>query len=398
MKRLRQLHSNVVWPPLWLVLMFCAAYGTLEAGMWLIRRAIPAGAESITEVPELRNIRMLILGVAAFCYAVFRLIRFHPACNQAYAAWLKLSPWTVAKPLPLGPVHLVWQDGVVIGALAAIARWHAQGNPALPLLVFASVYLVSFTLLLAYTRTWMHCLVLGFLWPASMLPVVNGRLMIALVGGIILVIWHGHRKSLRAFPWQFLVNAEPRPPAKSFWETEIRITGLTDRRSSVAGWPYTPLSPKPELMSILPSTGLALSLVFGWWLYCILVRTQAEASSIFILPCTIFGAVVRLAIYRVGVAAPFSVFGRIASGQLLTPRFDQVFVTPIVAVLLAIVGAMIIRRFGLSSAGAISGLAAAVTFVLLSGGPTLHRWTLTGQHRYRPPSRLGTKNQLLRPV
>ena len=117
----------------------------------------------------------------------------------------------------------MWQDTAVIGVLAAIARWHAHGDPALPLIVFGSTYLLGFTLLLAHTRVWTHCLALGFLWPGLMLPVVKGRLMIALVGAIILVNWRGYRKSLRAFPWQFLMRAEPRLPAKSFWETEIRI-------------------------------------------------------------------------------------------------------------------------------------------------------------------------------
>lgn len=399
MKVLRQLHSNLVWPPAWLIVIFCAAYGTLEAGFWLIQRALPAGAETFAELPEARKIRMAILGLAAFCYAVFRLIRFHPACNHAYAAWLKLSPWTAAKPLPCGPVHLVWQDAIVIGALTATAKWHARGDPVLPLLIFVSVYLVCFTVLLAYTRRWTHCLALGFLWPALILPVAKGPVLIVLAGAIIVVIWRGHRRSLHAFPWPFVLNAEPRPLAKSFLETEIRIVGLTYRRSSIAGWPYTPLSPKPDLPSIQPSTSLALSLLLGWWLYCILVPAQAGTpSGFFILPCAIAAAIVRLALYCVGIAPPFSIFGRIASGQILIPRFDQVFVTPLAVVLLAIAGTIIIRRFGLTSPVAISCLAAAVAFVLLSGGPTLRRWTLSGQHRYRSPSRLGTKNQLLRPI
>jgi hypothetical protein len=398
MKSLRQWHSNLVWPPLWLIVSFFVVYGTLEAALWLIQRAILL-PESFTELPETRSMRLAIVGGAAFCYAVFRLIRFHPACNQAYAGWLKLSPWTAEKPLPCGPVHLVWQDAVVIGALAAMAKWHARGDPGLPVLIFGSTYLVGFTLLLAYTRTWRHCLVLGFLWPALMLPAAKGLVLIVLAGAIIVVVWRGHRRSLRAFPWQFLLNTEPRPPAKSFWEMEIHVGGLTDRRSSGAGWPNTPLSPKPELLSIRSSTSLALSLLFGWWVYCIVVRTGAEAPSGFlILPFAIFAAILRLALYCVGIAPPFSVFGRIASGQILIPRFDQVFVTPIAVVLLAIAGTIILRRLGLASPAAFSCVAAAVGFVLLNGGPTLSKWILTGQHRYRPPSRLGTKNQVLKPV
>src|SRR4029434_5072207 len=119
-------------------------------------------------------------------------------------------PWTAANPLPLGPVHLVWQDAAVLGVLAAVAKWHAQANPALPVIAFGSVYLAGFTLLLAYTRRWTHCALLGFLWPAFMLPIVKGPIAILGVLAIIAVIWHGHWKSLRAFPWEFLQSSDLR--------------------------------------------------------------------------------------------------------------------------------------------------------------------------------------------
>ena len=130
MKRRFPFHSNTVWPSGWMIFFFAAIYGILESGLWLLGIATP-GSLDVSDVPDVKNIRTTILVIATIAYAFHRLWRFHPACNQAYAAWLKSTPWTANKPLPLGPVHWVWQDAVVLGTLTAIAIWHAGVRPAL---------------------------------------------------------------------------------------------------------------------------------------------------------------------------------------------------------------------------------------------------------------------------
>src|SRR5262249_55837152 len=155
------------------------------------------------DIPEFVGLRAVEFGAAALVYAVFRLLRFHPACNPAYSAWLEMSPWTAAKPLPVGPVHLVWQDAVVVGSLAALTHWHALGDPLIPIITFGITYFCGLTLLLAITRRWTSCLVLGFLWPALLLPEAKGWARAALITAIVIVLFHGLRASLRAFPHGF---------------------------------------------------------------------------------------------------------------------------------------------------------------------------------------------------
>src|SRR5204863_8599243 len=122
--------------------------------IWLIN-ILTSGARSVADdMPELTGIRIVILGAAAVVYAAFRLWRFHPACNPAYSAWLQMSPWTASKPLPVGPIHLVWQDAFVVGALAALAYWHAHANPTAPLIGFGMTYLCALNVILAVTRRW----------------------------------------------------------------------------------------------------------------------------------------------------------------------------------------------------------------------------------------------------
>ena len=391
MKGMRQFHSNAVWPPLSLLVVFGVLYGIVDFGVWLIARMIPAPDE-ISSMPEVVNVRTIILAFTAGCVGVYRLWRFHPALNTGYATWLRLSPWTSDKPLPFGPVHLVWQDAVVIGLIAAFARWNAGVNPAIPLTAFGLVYFGGMTVLLGITRTRVHCLILGFMWPAILLPVMKGWLIVALLVAIVIVVLHGHATSLHRFPWNRMVNVIRSQRAGSVWQTEIHIRGLGEEAvggtSPKVGWPFQALSPNIEKLqatSVANSTSLAISLLIGWWVYCFIVRLEADPMPVGILFFAVVAALIRLLVYRSSVVPSFNVWGRIVSGRLIVPRFDHVLLTPFAVIIAAIAGAAIIRHAGSWHMVAEAGVIAIVTFILLRGGPTLQKWILTGQHRYRPP-------------
>lgn len=396
MKGRRALHSKAVWPPPALVGAWVFIYAGLHATIWLFETMVPGARNSVSSLPEVVNVQKIFLALAGGTYAVFRVNRFHPACSPGYAAWLKLSPWTPNRPLPFGPVHPVWQDAIVVGVIVAVAQWHARLNPAIPALSFGLVYFVGMSFLLVYTRQWKSSIALAFLWPAMILPAVQGWPMIALAVAIIAVVWHGHRMSLKAFPWDFIA-AQPR--GTSLLQIDIGLPNQDYHlRNSNVGWPFASLSPKLRSPAIPLSAGLTISLLFGWWLYCILVRFKVHPFPEMILAFAIFAALVRLMIYCGGVANSFNVWGRIASGRLIVPRYDQVFLAPIAAILLALFGAVGIRRAEMSSASLVCALGAVVAFIVLCGGPSLKKWLLTAQHRFRPPSRLATTKQVLRPI
>ena len=122
MKRGWTFYSNGMRPPILLVAPFIVIYGLMTFCLWLIQFRFSTLPSEFSDMREIVTIRMVLLGGAAGVYAFYRLCRFHPALNRRYSDWLKLSPWTADKPLPLGPIHPVWQDGGVIGALAALSR------------------------------------------------------------------------------------------------------------------------------------------------------------------------------------------------------------------------------------------------------------------------------------
>ncbi len=384
MKRALQFHSNAVWPPLWVVVTFAVIYGLFSVAVWLIAAATRITYVNISEMQEIVAWRSGFIATAAGCYALYRLVRFHPVCNRGYRAWLALSPWTAGKPLPLGPVHLVWQDAIVIGVLCALAKWHAHVDPLLPAGVFGLVYFIGMTLLLNFTNCPVFCLMLGFLWPALVLPCMSGWPMIWLIAALLVVIWQGYLKSRKAF------TRAPRSE-KSIWRTELSIGGMSN-----VGWPYARLSPKFSSPPVSISASFFISILIGWWYYCTILRFQFPPMREVIVVFAALAALFRLLGYCVSVAPSFNLWGRLVTGRFIVPGFDKVFLTPLAVVLLAIVGDVVINRSGTWYPEAESCVFALLWFVLLGGGPTYRKWILTGQHRYRIPPRSNANKQLLR--
>lgn len=389
--------------------MFIAAYGIIALGLWAIELKVPKAGLAMAQSEEIRNIRTIILAGTAGLYAMSRLWRFHPACNAGYAAWLKMTPWTAGKPLPLGPLHPVWQDGAIIAALTAIAYWHANVDPLWPLLAFGFVYLLGFTLLLMSTRQWASSFALGLLWPALLLTENREMIRLAIVTVIMLVVWHGHRRSLRAFPWPPISKQRGTPT--SIGQIEIKIDPFTASSASgqahnlpIApaaggnlGWPARALSPKIKPPSVSHRTNLAVATVIGWWCYCIVLSTQMDPLPELILVFAFLVAAFRLVIYCNGVVPPFNFLGRIRSGRLIVPGFDKIFLAPLAVVAVAVVGGIIIKRSGPWYPMAEALVVAAVWLVLCGAGPTLSGWVLTGYHRLAPPRR-GNSNRQVREV
>jgi hypothetical protein len=396
MKSLRALHSNSVWPPALLVAVFAVPYAMIATGLWLIERATPGmdGSE------EIKPIRTIILGLASGLYALFRLWRFHPACNPAYRLWLRLSPWTAGKPLPAGPVHPVWQDAAVIGMLTAVACLHPRVDPTLPVTAFGSVYLVGLTLLLAATRQWWHWLALGFLWPSLVLPAAAGSPTVVIVALMVAVIWHGHSQSMRAFPWEGVKC--PDLSAAAIAQADIRIEPVTGAAAAGTrfnlGWPFMALSPKARPSSVSLRRTVAIGSLFGWWSYCIIKSSAMEAIPELILVLAVVGAFIRVGVYGSGTTAPFNIWGRIATGRIIVPGFDRVFLTPLATVGVGILSVILVKRSGAWYPEAEAIAIAVIWYVLLGGGPTLRNWVLTGQLRLRPLSGANARKQMVRPV
>jgi len=281
-----------------------------------------------------------------------------------------------------------------------MAQWLAHVDPTLPVVAFGLTWLVGMTIIMAITRTWPAFLALGFLWPALILPGVAGWPGMMIIVGLILIILLGHRRSLQSFPWPFLSNANPLAAVasgRSGQNVEIRIEGV-EVAPSYLGWPNLVLSPKIRDRSIADSTSFCLSALAGWWLYCVIECSEMDSSTgpglVFVF--AFVAALLRLALYCSNVGPPFSVLGRLASGQLIQPGFDQVFLTPLAVILTGIAGGMVVKHSGSWYASATSCVFALLWLLLFIGGPTRQSWILTGRLRFRTPANQANSQRLRR--
>ena len=111
--------------------------------------------------------RKVTIGFAALfatAYTVYRLAAFHPALRPGgYYKWLSGTPWTSAKPLPLGPIHLVWQDVLLVGIVVGVFWPRLQVDTLRAVQVFLGFYLVGLGIVHGVTgqRLWAYCVGFG---------------------------------------------------------------------------------------------------------------------------------------------------------------------------------------------------------------------------------------------
>jgi hypothetical protein len=324
-------------------------------------------------------------------YGIFRGTAFHPLFYKTYRTWLKNSPWTSRLPLPFGPVQLVVQDAIVVALLVALCMLRNAGtHPAWMVLAF----LIPCLLRLAESVA-----TLGAVWYAYAAAFGIGlafrlrewpwwSLGVALV--VYGILDAGVRRTLARFhEWNFDWIDEH--PSMGFNDPSVRQR--REQRSTSLGWPLDRLSPCLTIPSIRYRDGYLISVLTGWWTYLTYqlfpwVDASPEASLLIqrmvvpMVPSTI--AIFRIGKYMLGYLPPISLLGRIASGRLIIPGYDKIFVAPLLALLLTIGGPHLLAQFAVPPSIAVFLLSAVATAIALNLGPTLQSWQLTGKHRMVP--------------
>ena len=152
---------------------------------------------------EIGRIRVLFLGMGSLLYAGYRVARFHPYFDTGYCRWLCLTPWSVDKPLPLGPVHLVWGDLVILMVLILLAYFNTPFAPSLvmvPVIVFLSVYLIILWLTLAAQQLRIMVVSL-FLAPFAVYPFRSAYAAVLVLLVLYVLCYVAFRRFFRDFPW-----------------------------------------------------------------------------------------------------------------------------------------------------------------------------------------------------
>ena len=358
-------------------------------------------------VQELADIRRGILGflfvIGSILYGMYRAFGFHPLLQPDYRKWLQSAPWTSRKPLPLGPVHLVWQDAVVVVALGLLAVYGLKLPWFAPLLLVLLPYLLCTTL--ALRRTGEHAVCYALTFGFGLLVLFSENPTVAAVVAVALypLAFIGLRRSMKRFPWEVeedqgkagvgAVDGMSGRDKTPQWGVPIQqlenplVSDLSKQavKTKQIGWPLDKLNPQERLSAPSRMHGVLISLLVGWHVYVLngipgLDEWDSSALWLFRMGAG-FLALARLLIYCNGYSAPIGFFGRILTGRWIIPGYDRVFVAPLCAVLTSFVAPIVLRSFGLPLGIAVPVSASLVLVVLITMGPTLPRWRLAGCHR-----------------
>jgi len=376
---------KVVLPPSWYIGAFAAVYVLVECFSLLLCWAV-GPTRFLAGVLHGSPAGGSLLVAASMCYGAFRAVAFSPVFRPGYRKWLGLTPWAAEMPLPLGPVHLVWQDLVVLALLGVLVARH-PGVHCLDLVLasgccYAVLSIVSLLAVGQYRQAIALLFVSACTFMTDLLPAASTFPWVpAIVTGVCLAAGWGVRGSLRGFPWQLEAHEE----RLSKW------TGRAPADLLTVGWPYHSLRPHPSRPVVSTTTGIVVSLMLAWWVFAISVGRHvsdldaAECWFAYRFAVVLLG-IGRGCIYCFGHLPPISLWGRIRTGRLVVPEYDRVFVTPISILLVGHYFPKLVLFCGLPFPVAICLSVLVVVLLTLNLGPSLSHWRLTGAYRMVVPA------------
>src|SRR5262245_43980699 len=143
-----------------------------------------------------------ILLISAAYYGVHRAASLHPFYREDYRAWLELTPWTVEKPLPLGPIDLIWEDGLILGALMLLSL----SQPVHQSVRILNLFLIAHATCLTASFWQTGAGVVGYLSAFGILLAIrlwpSPWICFPVATSVYLLVYEGVRQSLARFPWR----------------------------------------------------------------------------------------------------------------------------------------------------------------------------------------------------
>jgi hypothetical protein len=274
----------------------------------------------------------------------------------------------------------VLQDAIVLCVLLALMR--TRSVVLLQAMVgFAFAYQCVAALSLWPTGLRWRCYGIAFVLGGAIQLFPNPPAALGLLAVLYPFTYLSLRRSLEGFPWQ-LPDWWPRFAVKPNATRDDRGPA----RKSL-GWPFDFLQPIAPNIGIRLSDGTATCGLAGWWAYSVIRNIPADEQMkvVFIVTWVIgAAAAVRLAIYCGNYWWPISLRGRLSTGRFIIPRFDRVFVAPLLALAVQIAGLYVTVKLQYGDPLWFAAWSSFAAWILVNAGPSLAEWQLTGGHRISP--------------
>ncbi len=356
-------HWRQVLPPRFIIVLLCTAYLlTYLMDLYIIRLGVP--------VPkDIGRIRVPFLVFASALYGYYRVRAFHPFYNSKYWQWLCLTPWSMDKPLPQGPVHLIWVDLVILTFLTLLAYFNLSFAAPVPVIIFLVVYLIMICITFEAEQGFFAVLFL-FLAPFVVYPFANQYVAVLVLIFLYVLCYAGFRRFLRGFPWN-----------TKYWKADT-VKELREQavRQRVIGWPFRFLNVY-ETHRISVSEAFLLSVLLTWWVHVIrwVICEPYDLGLLVILALLV--AFFRTLIYAGVHRPPISLLGRIFTGHLIIPKYDKIYIAPICILLVGKLLPVALLRFGLDPVWNFELSFFLIFLLAFSLPPKLKEWRLTGAYR-----------------
>lgn len=368
----------MVWPPAWVLItvgiVYCGFQSVFLFQEWFLRIQFFV----LNDAGEV--LQFVTMGFAAG-YAFYRVAGFHPGYRAGYFLWLKGTPWHAGKPLPLGPIHLVWQDAVLI-AIVYAAAYPRSGLDAIGVV---QVFLVVYVLALGAAHYWTGEKVWGYATMfAAGFPVLFIRDLYWFAGSIAIAYVLGYiglRIALAHFPWE---------DVKGLQKTFNNIaTGKQDQKDAKQlGWPYDRLGPpNSDEVDTPADVKYVLGVLIAWWFfvgYQYFRNNMPDGGYLILYGYMVSAIIGRTCSYCIGYAPPISILGRITTLQLIIPGYDLVIAAPASALAVGVIFWYVpewldVRPIFVTPIGFIL-----IWWIVMAMPPSLRQWRLTGNHRVVP--------------
>ncbi len=376
------------WPrtsvlPLWSIRAFLFLYVLIELPLviveWSFLLRYPTVAPPLTEflaehLAHGTAAGQVLIALVAVFYGLYRGVTFHPYFRPDYREWLERTPWTRSMPLPLGPVHLVWEDAIAPVLLGLLALRHEDMPVLGPAIISAAAYLAVLGAGFWGTGLWSYGFSVFFLLGLvlRLKPFPEAAAGVAVATYFVCLL--GLRACFAAFPWK------ERTTTIEFRE----LFDLQKQQDKEMGWPFKQLSPVPTTVCMPAVLGLFVSLLVGWWLYAFAAnlsdaREQAEFLGVAYHVIGVVAALVRCLVYICGRLPPISLWGRVRTLRLIIPGYDQIFLAPLSIVAVVSLANLSRKHFDLLVVAPVGVFL--ILLIAFNMGPTFRNWHTTGKHR-----------------
>jgi hypothetical protein len=358
---------RVVLPPGWWVVVFLLLYACTEGPVLYFERQVGRPIDLSFRPGRL----WLIAGTALLAF--YRVAAFHPFFRRDYFRWLKSTPWTVDKPLPMGPVELVPQDALGVGGLMLLSAIQPQTDSIELLDVFLFAHCLG--IITTFWKTgvpgfgYVSTLLLGFvprLWKDPWLD-------LGVLAAAYLLVHEGLWRSLARFPWA----------AEGYSGEQDANVRQEEQFGPPCGWPYDRFLRDVKMATAIGRTDAVLiSMLVGWWVYALEDWAPAWFQPQSVIPILFqFTMVGRGFRYFQGYAPPISLSGRILTFRWIIPGYDRALVAFALLILAFPAVVTLGILLGVTARQGLPVIAAVMVLITLITPPTLRNWRLTGGHR-----------------